>query len=87
MRRWQRNLPTLHARWDGMPDTDWSGTLLDLCAKFDRTNLWDSDYWDGAGRCDECSLLDHLDASMQDFELRCDNMEIQSEPFPPACEE
>lgn len=90
MRRWQRNLPTLFCRWDGMPDTDWSGTLLDFCAEFDRTNAWDSGDWFGPGVFgDDCCLLDLLDTSlhMQGFALRCDNMEIQSEPFAPACDD
>jgi len=87
MRRWQRNLPTMHARWDDDPDSDWSGNLLDFCEQFDRTNVWDTDYWTGSGVWADCCLLDLLNGSMrQDFELRRDNMLIQSEPFGPACD-
>ena len=86
MRRWQRTLPTLYARWDCDPDTDFAGTVLDLCAQYDQSNLWEPLDWD----YDEfMSLLDILDDWSKcpdgvDLATRGDNMVIRTTPFPIA---
>jgi len=87
MRRWHRTLPTLYARWDCDPDTDWVGNIVELCEEFDGSNLWEPIRWDGV---EECSLLDILDEWSTypprfDLVTYGDNMVIRTTPFP-ACE-
>lgn len=86
MRRWQRTLPTLYARWDCDPDTDWVGNIVELCEEFDGSNLWEPIRWDGV---EECSLLDILDEwstypARFNLVSRGDNMVIRTSPFPPC---
>lgn len=86
MRRWHRTLPTLYARWDGDPDTDWVGSIVELCDEFDGSNLWEPIRWGGD---DECSLLDILDEWSTypprfDLVTHGDNMVIRTTPFPPC---
>lgn len=87
MRRWRQALPTLYARWDCDPDTDFAGTVLDLCAQYDQSNLWEPLDWD----YDKfMSLLDILDNWSKcpdgvDLATRGDNMVIRNTKFL-ACE-
>lgn len=86
MRRWQRTLPTLYARWDGMDDRDFAGTVLDLCAQFDGTNVWDRAEWWRNGNTGPVGLLDLLyrwsARPAFTFSTCRDNMVIRSTPFP-----
>jgi len=86
MRRWQRTLPALWARWDGDPENDWVGNIIELLAEFDSSNLWEPIRWGGD---DECSLLDILDEwstypARFDLATYGDNMVIRTTPFPPC---
>ena len=86
MRRWQRTLPTLYARWEGDPSTDFVGSLLDLCAEYDGSNIWDRACWWRNGNTEPVALLDLLDRWSARPTLRfatyLDNMVIRTSPFP-----
>jgi len=82
MRRWQRTLPTLYARWDGDPSTDFVGTVLDLCIQYDGSNIWDRGEWALGDHGGAASLLDILDERQEDMIAQLDNMVIRTTPFP-----
>ena len=82
VRRWVRTLPTIYARWDGDPRSEWRGNVFELVVQYCDSGLFIPALWHGA--CRTGSLLELIDEH-DDFVFGHDNVVVRSSPFPDAC--